>query len=226
MPGVQWRRANRMAPLARREYLPAPERDAVIRLCTTPRRHGRACPTAVRFDKTGCKVQVARNPHASCPGLSRASTPSGSRRLRKFIATAPRGWPGQARPRRREVQFHIDSLARRDFLAQPDSRGLVPGIHAQRPSPTSKVVCSGAACGRMLRIRLGIAGTSPAMTSKGSAQPNYVPDSETFRFPRTALHFRGRPVSEGARRSILASKHLCKAIVNSVYPRTRRFGFL
>jgi hypothetical protein len=37
-------------------------------------------------------------------------------------------------------------------LAEPDSRGLVPGIHAQKPSPTtSKVVCNGAACGRMLR---------------------------------------------------------------------------
>src|SRR5580692_9442382 len=65
--------------------------------------------------------------------------------------------------------------------------GLVPGIHAQKPSPTSEVVCSGAACGRMLRIRLGMAGTSPAMTSRGSAQPNYISDSETFHFPRTAL---------------------------------------
>jgi len=36
--------------------------------------------------------------------------------------------------------------------------GLVPGIHAQKPSPTSKVVCNGAAW---------MAGTSPAMTSKG-----------------------------------------------------------
>jgi hypothetical protein len=73
-------------------------------------------------------------------------------------------------------------------LAEPDSRGLVPGIHAQKPSPTtSKVVCNGAACGRMLRIRLGMAGTSPAKTSKGSAQPNCISDSATFRFPRTAL---------------------------------------
>jgi len=42
--------------------------------------------------------------------------------------------------------------------------GLVPGIRAQKPPP-SKFVCSGAACGRMLRIRLGMAGTSPAMTT-------------------------------------------------------------
>jgi hypothetical protein len=36
--------------------------------------------------------------------------------------------------------------------------GLVPGIHAQKPSQTSKVVCGDAAW---------MAGTSPAMTPKG-----------------------------------------------------------
>jgi hypothetical protein len=66
--------------------------------------------------------------------------------------------------------------------------GLVPGIHAQKPSPTSKVVCSGAAW---------MAGTSPAMTSKDREQPNYISDSVSFRFPRTAL----REAGEGGRRS-------------------------
>src|SRR5580693_7723503 len=46
--------------------------------------------------------------------------------------------------------------------------GLVPGIHAVRKPPTSKVSCIRSACGRMLRIRLGIAGTSPAKTPRGS----------------------------------------------------------
>src|ERR1700722_2986401 len=45
--------------------------------------------------------------------------------------------------------------------------GLVPGIHAQTPSRTSIAVRSGGACGRMLRIRLGMAGTSPAVTDAG-----------------------------------------------------------
>ena len=43
--------------------------------------------------------------------------------------------------------------------------GLVPGIHAVTQRPASKVACSGAACGRLLHNRLGMAGTSPAMTS-------------------------------------------------------------
>jgi hypothetical protein len=49
--------------------------------------------------------------------------------------------------------------------------GLVSGIHAVRKPPTSKVSCNGAACGRMLRIRLGIAGTSPAKTPRGPIPP-------------------------------------------------------
>jgi hypothetical protein len=43
--------------------------------------------------------------------------------------------------------------------------GLVPAIHAVTRSLTRKVFRSGAACGRMLRIRLGMAETSPAMTA-------------------------------------------------------------
>jgi hypothetical protein len=45
--------------------------------------------------------------------------------------------------------------------------GLVPAIHAGPPTLILKIVRKGAACGRMLRIRLGMAGTSPAMTSVG-----------------------------------------------------------
>jgi len=56
--------------------------------------------------------------------------------------------------------------------------GLVPGIHAQKPSPTSKVACSGAAW---------MAGTSPATTSMGGAQPDYISGFATSRFPRTRL---------------------------------------
>ena len=63
---------------------------------------GRDKPTTVRLSRIGCIGEVAQKTHASCPGLSRASTPCGSRQLRKFLATARRGWPGQARPRRRD----------------------------------------------------------------------------------------------------------------------------
>jgi hypothetical protein len=43
--------------------------------------------------------------------------------------------------------------------------GLVPAIHAQKPSSTVSVVCRGAAW---------MAGTRPAMTSKGGAQPDRI----------------------------------------------------
>jgi hypothetical protein len=43
--------------------------------------------------------------------------------------------------------------------------GLVPAIHAQRPSSPLSGVCRGAAW---------MAGTSPAMTAKGGAQPDRI----------------------------------------------------
>src|SRR5258708_29866963 len=46
--------------------------------------------------------------------------------------------------------------------------GLVPAIHAVMLLPTSEVSRSGAACGRMLCIRFGMAGTSPAMTAESA----------------------------------------------------------
>jgi hypothetical protein len=67
--------------------------------------------------------------------------------------------------------------------------GLVPGIHAQKPSTTSKVVCVGAAW---------MAGTSPAMTSKDGEQPDCISDSVTLRFPRTALCKAGRSGARSA----------------------------
>src|ERR1700722_10842079 len=56
-------------------------------------------------------VEVVRNSPASCPGLSRASTPPGSRQHQKFDATARRGWGGGARPRTRGGAFPLDSPA-------------------------------------------------------------------------------------------------------------------
>jgi hypothetical protein len=49
-----------------------------------------------------------------------------------------------------------------------------------------------AACGRMLRIRLGIAGTIPAMTTKDGTQANCVSVCAAFRFP-------GQPCLGGGR---------------------------
>jgi hypothetical protein len=57
--------------------------------------------------------------------------------------------------------------------------GLVPGIHAQKPSPTSKVVCGGAAW---------MAGTSPAMTTVGCTVIKFSRFSCRLEFPRTGLH--------------------------------------
>jgi hypothetical protein len=68
--------------------------------------------------------------------------------------------------------------------------GLVPGIHAQKPSRTSKDVCSGAARGRMLRIRLGMAGTSH--DGEGSRIRPIVLRYCYFRFPQTAVRKGGK----------------------------------
>lgn len=46
---------------------------------------------------------------------------------------------------------------------------LVTAIHAVPPPLGLKAHCVGAACGRMQSIRLGVAGTSPAMTGLGRA---------------------------------------------------------
>jgi hypothetical protein len=40
-----------------------------------------------------------------------------------------------------------------------------------------------------------MAGTSPAMTQKGSGQPIAARISATFRFPRTALRFAGEKIA-------------------------------
>jgi len=46
-------------------------------------------------------------PCTSCPALCRASTPRSHHQLQKLLAAAPRGWPGQARPRRRWVVHNL-----------------------------------------------------------------------------------------------------------------------
>jgi hypothetical protein len=51
--------------------------------------------------------------------------------------------------------------------------GLVPAIHAVPLSRTSNVVRKGAACGRMLRIRLGMPGTSPGKTTVGKREQKF-----------------------------------------------------
>ena len=83
-------------------------------------------PTPFPHKGQGCPGKRIRlqyftfcNPKTSCPALCRASAPR-SHRHQSLFAAAPRadecsafalGWPGQARPRRREVLFHLDSLA-------------------------------------------------------------------------------------------------------------------
>jgi hypothetical protein len=63
------------------------------------RRYAQGCPGK------GIRLQyyAVCNPSTSCPALCRASTPRGHRELQELSAAAPRGWPGQARPRRRRV---------------------------------------------------------------------------------------------------------------------------
>ena len=85
--------------------------------------------------------------------------------------------PGEAiSERQRRAAVQGTDFGRSIRLLQPRHvmPDLVPGIHAHQPSRTSRVVCSGAACGRMLRIHLGTAGTSPATTSKGGAQLGFA----------------------------------------------------
>jgi hypothetical protein len=50
--------------------------------------------------------------------------------------------------------------------------GLVPAIHAAPLRTTFEVRENGSAYGRMLRIRLGMAGLVPAMTSGGCKDSN------------------------------------------------------
>jgi hypothetical protein len=50
--------------------------------------------------------------------------------------------------------------------------GLVPVIRAAPLWTIFKIGLGGAACGRMLRIRLGMAGTSPAKTRGGCKDYN------------------------------------------------------
>jgi hypothetical protein len=115
---------------------------------TATARRARACATAVRFGTTGCKVQLALNPCASCPGLSRASTPRDHHELQAFVrtrrcrnklsklsASARRGCPGQARARRVRV---VNDLNFTTGLAEPGSRGLVPAIHAATSQTLSR----------------------------------------------------------------------------------------
>jgi hypothetical protein len=64
-----------------------------ISLCTVLRRHGRACPPCPGHPKPGTRPRLSGSarsvvnlkshttPRASCPGLSRASTPCGRRQL-------------------------------------------------------------------------------------------------------------------------------------------------
>ena len=93
-------------------------------------------------------------------------------------------------PRSARLSGELNSVAIL-YLPQPTHvmPGLVPGIHARKPSRTSIVVCNGAAW---------MAGTSPAMTPKGSEQTNYSSDFATFHFPRTVMRRRekGLPLHE------------------------------
>jgi hypothetical protein len=72
--------------------------------------------------------------------------------------------------------------------------GLVPGIHAERKPPTSKVYCNSAACGRMLRIRLGMAGTSPAKTPRGSIPHRFSRATRLFSATGQPWHKAGHDV--------------------------------